>query len=250
VGWWNRQKQRDEAPAGPADPAMPLIRLEGISKVFPGDRDGDGGTRALDDVTVDIDRGEYISISGPSGCGKSTMLSILALLDAPTSGRYWFGGRRVDQLSPGEKARMRNVDVGLIFQSFNLIGDMTVYENVEYPLTLRGVAASDRRARVETALERVGLAPRAKQRPGSLSGGHQQLVAIARAIAGRPPIVLADEPTGNLDSKSGEAVMQMLEELHAGGATICLATHDPRHIARTPRRIYLFDGRVSDRPVA
>lgn len=250
MSWWNRQKQHDEAPAGPADPAMPLIRLDGITKVFPGDRDGDGGTRALDEVTVDIDRGEYISISGPSGCGKSTMLSILALLDAPTSGRYWFGGRRVDQLSPGEKARMRNVDVGLIFQSFNLIGDMTVYENVEYPLTLRGVSASDRKARVETALDRVGLAPRAKQRPGSLSGGHQQLVAIARAIAGRPPIVLADEPTGNLDSKSGEAVMQMLEELHAGGATICLATHDPRHIARTPRRIYLFDGRVSDQPVA
>jgi putative ABC transport system ATP-binding protein len=249
VSWWNRNKPRPDADA-PADPALPLIRLEGISKVFAGDADGaDGQTRALDDVTLDINRGEYISISGPSGCGKSTLLSILGLLDAPTSGRYWFGGRRVDQLPPGEKARLRNVDVGLIFQSFNLIGDMTVYENVEYPLTLRGVASDDRKTRVDTALARVGLAPRGKQRPGSLSGGHQQLVAIARAIAGRPPIVLADEPTGNLDSKSGEAVMQMLEELHAGGSTICLATHNPDYIARTPRRIYLYDGRVVPEPV-
>ena len=249
MSWWNRNKPQQDEPAA-ADPTMPLIRLDGITKVFAGDTDGvDSETRALDQVTLDIDRGEYISLSGPSGCGKSTLLSILALLDAPTSGRYWFAGRRVDQLAPGEKARMRNVDVGLIFQSFNLIGDMTVYENVEYPLTLRGVAAADRKARVETALDRVGLAARAKQRPGSLSGGHQQLVAIARAIAGRPPIVLADEPTGNLDSKSGEAVMQMLEELHAGGSTICLATHDPRHIARTRRRIYLFDGRVVPEPV-
>jgi putative ABC transport system ATP-binding protein len=156
----------------------------------------------------------------------------------------------MDQLSPGDKARIRNVDVGLIFQSFNLIGDMTVYENVEYPLTLRGVGSADRAARVQTALERVGIAARAKQRPGNLSGGHQQLVAIARALAGRPPIVLADEPTGNLDSKSGEAVMQMLEELQADGATICLATHDPRHIARTKRQIYLFDGRVVTEPIA
>lgn len=229
---------------------MPLIRLDGIGKIFGGEDGPDGSTRALDGVTLDIDRGEYISISGPSGCGKSTLLSILALLDAPTSGRYWFAGRRVDRLAAAEKARMRNVDVGLIFQSFNLIGDMTVYENVEYPLTLRGVAAADRQARVEAALDRVGLAARRKQRPGSLSGGHQQLVAIARAIAGRPPIVLADEPTGNLDSKAGEAVMQMLEELRAGGATICLATHDPRHIARTSRRIYLFDGRVVAEPVS
>jgi putative ABC transport system ATP-binding protein len=253
VSWLNRlrskPRQDDTAPADAA--AMPLIRLEAIDKVFGGEGDGpDGPMRALDQVTLDIDRGEYISISGPSGCGKSTLLSILGMLDAPTAGRYWFGGRRVDQLAPGEKARLRNVDVGLIFQSFNLIGDMTVHENVEYPLTLRGVGAADRKARVDAALERVGLAPRAKQRPGSLSGGHQQLVAIARAIAGRPPIVLADEPTGNLDSKAGEAVMQMLEELHADGATICIATHDPRYIARTRRRIYLFDGRVVPEPVA
>jgi putative ABC transport system ATP-binding protein len=247
VSWWNRNKTRPDD-ATPPDPAMPLIRLEGITKVFGGDA-GEGETRALDGITLDIDRGEYISLSGPSGCGKSTLLSILGLLDAPTAGRYWFAGRRVDHLPPAEKARMRNVDVGLIFQSFNLIGDMTVYENVEYPLTLRGAAPIDRKARVDSALERVGLAARAKQRPGSLSGGHQQLVAIARAIAGRPPIVLADEPTGNLDSKAGEAVMQMLEELHAGGATICLATHNPDYIARTPRRIYLFDGRVVPEPV-
>jgi putative ABC transport system ATP-binding protein len=246
MGWWNRSKSAADVEAGPADPSMPLIRLEGITKIFKTDDGAEGETRALDQVTVDIDRGEYISVSGPSGCGKSTFLSILALLDAPTSGRHWFNGRRVDQLSPGEKARVRNVDVGLIFQSFNLIGDMTVYENVEYPLTLRGVHGDDRRARVEAALARVNLTARAKQRPGSLSGGHQQLVAIARAIAGRPPIVLADEPTGNLDSKSGEAVMQMLDELHAAGATICLATHNPDYIARTPRRLHLFDGRLVD----
>ena len=250
MAWWKRSKtpERDE---GPVDPNMPLIRLEGITKTFKGDSAGEEAeTVALDNVTVDIDRGEYLSVSGPSGCGKSTMLSILGLLDAPTGGRYWFNGRRVDQLSPGEKARMRNVDVGLIFQSFNLIADMTVYENFEYPLTLHGVTGADRAARTEAALARVGLTARAKSRPGSLSGGHQQLVAIARAIAGRPPIVLADEPTGNLDSASGEAVMQMLEELHAGGATICIATHDPRYIARTTRRIYLFDGRVVPNPVS
>ena len=248
MAWWNRSKAERGGTAD-VDATLPLIRLEGVSRVFAADA-GDAETHALDAVTLDIDRGEYISISGPSGCGKSTLLSVLGLLDAPTSGRYWFNGRRMDQLSPAEKARIRNLDVGLIFQSFNLIGDMTVYENVEYPLTLRGVASADRTARVGAALERVGLFPRAKQRPGSLSGGHQQLVAIARALAGRPPIVLADEPTGNLDSKSGESVMQMLEELHADGATICLATHDPRHIARTRRRIYLFDGRVVPEPVA
>ena len=249
MAWWKRSKPQQDDTAAIDAAGMPLIRLDGIDKIFDGDGP-DGATRALDGVTLDIDRGEYISISGPSGCGKSTLLSILGMLDAPSAGRYWFAGRRVDQLAPAEKARMRNVDVGLLFQSFNLIGDMTVYENVEYPLTLRGVAGPDRKARVDAALDRVGLAPRAKQRPGSLSGGHQQLVAIARAIAGRPPIVLADEPTGNLDSKSGEAVMQMLEELQAGGATICLATHDPRHIARTKRRIYLFDGRVVPEPAA
>jgi putative ABC transport system ATP-binding protein len=223
-----------------------LIRLNGVGRVFPGD--ADEPAVALRDVSVDIGRGEYVSVSGPSGCGKSTFLSIIALLDTATSGQYWLAGRNVNQLSPAERARTRNIDIGLIFQSFNLIADMTVYENVEYPLTLRGVSAEDRRTRVGTALDRVGIGARAKQRPGHLSGGHQQLVAIARAIAGRPPIVLADEPTGNLDSAAGEAVMQMLDELHAGGSTVCIATHDPRHIARARRHIYLFDGRVADRP--
>jgi putative ABC transport system ATP-binding protein len=225
---------------------MPLIRLEGISKLFEGD--ADEPAVALRDVSVDIGRGEYVSVSGPSGCGKSTFLSILALLDTPSAGRYFLAGRDVSSLAPGERARTRNVDIGLIFQSFNLIGDLTVYENVEYPLTLRGIPDRERRERTMAALERVGVAKRAQQRPSSLSGGHQQLVAIARAIAGRPPIVLADEPTGNLDSASGDAVMQMLGELHAGGSTVCLATHNPRYIELATRHIYLFDGRIADRP--
>lgn len=245
MGWFRRRSTAENTRAVESD--LPIIRLSGITKVFRGDMDEE--TRALADVTVDIERGEYVSVSGPSGCGKSTFLSILALLETPTSGSYWLNGRRTDQLTPAERARVRSLDIGLIFQSFNLIGDMTVYENVEYPLTLRAVSAADRQARVDAALERVGMAARAKQRPGQLSGGHQQLVAIARAIAGRPPILLADEPTGNLDSKSGEALMQMLSELHAGGATVCLATHDPRYIARAGRHVYLFDGRVVPEPL-
>jgi ABC-type lipoprotein export system ATPase subunit len=244
MAFWKRNaaNTRDNAP----DPSLPLIRLEAVTKVFEGD--ADEPAVALRDVTVDIDRGEYISVSGPSGCGKSTFLSILALLDTPTTGRYWLKGRPVDGLSPGERAHTRNVDIGLVFQSFNLIADMSVYENVEYPLTLRGAGAAERQARVAAALDRVGLTARAKQRPSHLSGGHQQLVAIARAIAGQPPIVLADEPTGNLDSAAGEIVMQALADLHAGGSTICLATHDPRYIALAHRHIYLFDGRVVDHP--
>jgi putative ABC transport system ATP-binding protein len=246
MAWFRRSRPEAEAERT-ADESLPVIRLDGVSKVFTGDAEED--TRALWGVTVDIDRGEYVSVSGPSGCGKSTFLAVLALLESPTSGRYWLNGRPVDQLSPSERARARNVDIGLIFQSFNLIGDMTVYENVEYPLTLRNVAPAERRDRVQAALDRVGLTARARQRPGSLSGGHQQLVAIARAIAGRPAIVLADEPTGNLDSKSGEGVMQMLNELHADGSTVCLASHDPRWIAQARRHIYLFDGRVVETPV-
>ncbi len=243
MAWWKRSAEPvAERPAV----EMPLIRLEGIGRVFEGD--ADEPAVALRDVTVDIQRGEFVSVSGPSGCGKSTFLSILALLDTPTSGRYWLGGRPVDMLSPSERARTRNVDIGLIFQSFNLIGDLTVFENVEYPLTLRGVNVEDRRQRVMTALGRVGLEGRARQRPGQLSGGHQQLVAIARAIAGQPPIVLADEPTGNLDSGSGEVVMQTLRDLHATGSTVCIASHDPRYIAMAHRHIYLFDGRVAPEP--
>jgi putative ABC transport system ATP-binding protein len=244
--WFRRRERSSSGPI--ADQALPLVRLEGITKIFKSD-DADEETRALSDVTLDIDRGEYVSVSGPSGCGKSTFLSILALLESPTSGRYWLNGRATDTFTPADRARARSLDVGLIFQSFNLIGDMTVYENVEYPLTLRGgVTPAERTARVNAALERVGMLARARQRPGQLSGGHQQLVAVARAVAGRPPILLADEPTGNLDSKSGEALMQMLSELHAEGATVCLATHNPNYIARAGRHIYLFDGRVEERP--
>ena len=230
------------------DDSLPIIRLEHVSKVFKGDADEE--TVALNDVTVDINRGEYVSISGPSGCGKSTFLSILALLETPTTGQYWLNGRRTDLLTPGERARARSLEIGLIFQSFNLIADMTVYENVEYPLTLRSASASERAARANAALDRVGMTARARQRPGQLSGGHQQLVAIARAIAGQPPILLADEPTGNLDSKSGDALMEMLSELHAAGATVCLATHNPLYIAKAQRHVYLFDGRVVEQPVA
>jgi putative ABC transport system ATP-binding protein len=240
VAWWKRKTGGDTADAD-VDPTLPVIRLEQVSKTFKGDGEA---THALADVSVDIARGEYVAVSGPSGCGKSTFLSILALLDTPTSGRYWLNGRATDSLSSGERARARNLDVGLVFQSFNLIADMTVYENVEYPLAVRGVAPAERHARVDAALARVGLAARAKQRPGSLSGGHQQLVAVARAITGRPAILLADEPTGNLDSKSGEALMQMFAELHAGGATVCLASHDPRWLEQVQRHIQLFDGRV------
>jgi putative ABC transport system ATP-binding protein len=238
--WW--PKARTE-PHDQVDPNLPLIRLDRVSKVFQGDEDEE--THALDEVSVDIHRGEYVTVSGPSGCGKSTFLSILALLDTPTAGAYYFGGRPTRHFTPAEKARVRNVDIGLVFQSFNLIGDMTVAENVEYPLKIRGVAAEERRARVAAALDRVGLGPRAKQRPGSLSGGHQQLVAVARAITGRPAILLADEPTGNLDSKSGEALMEMFSELHGDGATVCIATHDPRWFQQAQRNIELFDGRVT-----
>jgi putative ABC transport system ATP-binding protein len=243
--WWRKREAPKETGEAPPDPSAPVIRLEGVSRVF--EADGEA-TRALDDVSVEIARGEYVCVSGPSGCGKSTFLAVLGLLDTPTAGRYWLNGRATDRLTPGERARVRNLEVGLIFQSFNLIGDLTVYENVEYPLSLRGVPPAERRARVDAALERVGLAGRSRQRPGSLSGGHQQLVAVARAITGRPSILLADEPTGNLDSRSGEALMQMFAELHEAGATVCLATHDPRWVAQAGRRLYLLDGRIVDRP--
>ena len=219
----------------------PLIHIEGLSKVFYAD---DIETHALDNVHLDIEQGEYVSIAGPSGCGKSTLLSILGLLHAPTAGDYTLNGTPVAQLSTVERARIRNKEVGFIFQSFNLIGDLTVEENVELPLTYRGMAAAERRERTQKALERVGMSHRMKHYPGQLSGGQQQRVAVARAIVGEPSIVLADEPTGNLDSRNGEVVMSLMRELHRDGATICMVTHDPRYARHADRTVHLFDGRI------
>jgi putative ABC transport system ATP-binding protein len=218
-----------------------VIELEGLAKVYYTD---EVETHALADVTLTIARGEYVSIAGPSGCGKSTLLSILGLLDTPTSGRYLLNGRPVEDLKMAERARVRNREIGFIFQSFNLIGDLSVYENVELPLTYRGMASSERKDRVVAALERVEMAHRAKHLPSQLSGGQQQRVAVARAVAGSPSILLADEPTGNLDSKNGESVMSLMRELHAEGATICMVTHDPRYAQHADRTVHLFDGRV------
>ncbi len=223
-----------------------LIKLKGVSKVFLTD---EVETHALADINMGIERGEYVSIAGPSGCGKSTLLSILGLLDTPSKGEYTLNGRAVADLAPSERARVRNREIGFIFQSFNLIGDLSVFENVELPLTYRGMGSAERRQRVHAALERVGMAHRAKHLPSQLSGGQQQRVAVARAVAGEPLILLADEPTGNLDSKSGEAVMELLGELHQTGATICIVTHDPRYARHAERHIHLFDGRVVDQPV-
>src|SRR5437868_4194035 len=220
---------------------QPLIRLEDVKKVFYTD---EVETHALAGTHLSIAPGEYVSITGPSGCGKSTLLSILGLLDTPTDGQYWLNSKPVSELSASERARIRNREVGFIFQSFNLIGDLNVYENVELPLTYRGLSSAERKERVTDALERVGMAHRAKHLPSQLSGGQQQRVAVARAVAGQPLILLADEPTGNLDSKNGEAVMDLLRELHQGGATICMVTHDPRYARYADRAIHLFDGRV------
>jgi putative ABC transport system ATP-binding protein len=219
----------------------PLIHLEGIRKVFYTD---EVETHALQDVHLEIQPGEYVAISGPSGCGKTTLLSLLGLLDTPSDGEYTLAGEPVARLSAAERARIRNRQIGFIFQAFNLIGDLTVYENVELPLTYRGLSASERKRRVTEALEKVGMTHRMKHYPAQLSGGQQQRVAVARAVAGDPLILLADEPTGNLDSVNGEAVMELLRELHRGGATICMVTHDPRYSAHADREIHLFDGRV------
>ena len=224
----------------------PLIKLDGVSKVFLTD---EVETHALAGVDMAIGKGEYVSIAGPSGCGKSTLLSILGLLDTPSKGEYLLNSRPVADLPPSERARVRNREIGFIFQSFNLIGDLSVFENVELPLTYRGMASGERKQRVTAALERVGMAHRAKHLPSQLSGGQQQRVAVARAVAGEPLILLADEPTGNLDSKSGEAVMDLLKELHSAGATICMVTHDPRYARHAERSIHLFDGRVVDSPI-
>jgi putative ABC transport system ATP-binding protein len=223
------------------DSEKPLIHLEGIKKVFYTD---EVETHALNDVHLEIQPGEYVAISGPSGCGKTTLLSLLGLLDTPSDGEYTLAGEPVAKLSAAERARIRNRQIGFIFQAFNLIGDLTVYENVELPLTYRGLSASERKRRVTEALEKVGMTHRMKHYPAQLSGGQQQRVAVARAVAGDPLILLADEPTGNLDSVNGEAVMELLRDLHRGGATICMVTHDPRYSAHADREIHLFDGRV------
>jgi putative ABC transport system ATP-binding protein len=230
-----------------ASNADSLICMRGIKKVFVTD---EVETHALTDVHLDVQQGEFVAISGPSGCGKTTLLSILGLLDAPSDGEYRLAGEAVSDLTPFERARVRNRQIGFIFQAFNLIGDLTVYENVELPLTYRtGDAALDpaeRKRRVIDALERVGMSHRTNHYPAQLSGGQQQRVAVARAVAGEPAILLADEPTGNLDSQNGEAVMSLLQELHKGGATICMVTHDPRYAEFADRSVHLFDGRVVD----
>jgi len=221
--------------------AEPLIHLEDVKKIFYTE---EIETHALAGIHLQIKEGEYVSIAGPSGCGKSTLLSILGLLDTPTEGSYTLNGKSVESLSLSERARIRNREVGFVFQAFNLIGDLTVYENVELPLTYRGTPSSERKEKVQSALERVGMAHRMKHYPAQLSGGQQQRVAVARAVVGDPSIVLADEPTGNLDSTNGEAVMNLLKELHSAGSTICMVTHDPRYARHAQRTIQLFDGRV------
>lgn len=226
---------------------QPLIKLENVNKVFFTD---EVETRALAGVDLEIKDGEYVSIAGPSGCGKSTMLSIVGLLDTPTEGRYVLKGQTVSGMDADEQARVRNQEIGFIFQSFNLIPDLNVYENVGLPLTYQGVGAGELKKRVNEALERVSMQHRAKHLPGQLSGGQQQRVAVARAIAGRPSIILADEPTGNLDSNNGADVMNLMHELHRDGATICMVTHDPRYSQHADRVIHLFDGKILKEDVA
>jgi putative ABC transport system ATP-binding protein len=219
----------------------PLIHLQNVNKVFLTE---EVETHALHSIELLIRRGEYISIAGPSGCGKSTLLSILGLLDSPSEGQYTLNGKSVAELNMSQRARIRNREVGFVFQAFNLIGDLTVYENVELPLTYRGTPATERKKKVQDALERVGMAHRMKHYPAQLSGGQQQRVAVARAVVGDPSILLADEPTGNLDSTNGEQVMDLLRELHRGGATLCMVTHDPRYAAYAERTVRLFDGKI------
>jgi putative ABC transport system ATP-binding protein len=227
--------------------STPLIQLENVTKVFLSD---EVETHALSGIDLDIRTGEYVSIAGPSGCGKSTLLSILGLLDTPSNGSYSLKGSEVANLSFPDRARIRNREIGFIFQSFNLIGDLSVYENVELPLTYRGLSAGERRKYVTEALESVGMAHRARHLPSQLSGGQQQRVAVARALAGKPAVLLADEPTGNLDSKNGEAVMDLLKELHTGGATICMVTHDVHFAEHADRTVHLFDGHIVEEPIA
>jgi putative ABC transport system ATP-binding protein len=224
------------------DTAQPLIQIQDLTKVFYTD---EIETYALAGIHMSVNEGEYIAMSGPSGCGKSTLLSIIGLLDTPTSGRYWLKGETIENLNFSERSRIRNQEIGFIFQSFNLIGDLTVYENVELPLTYRQkMLAAERKERVMEALERVGMAHRVRHYPSQLSGGQQQRVAVARALGGKPSLLLADEPTGNLDSRNGEAVMELMQELHRDGATICMVTHDSRFAKHAQREVHLFDGKV------
>jgi putative ABC transport system ATP-binding protein len=218
-----------------------LITLDGVGKTFYTD---DVETHALSGIHLEIKPGEYVAIAGPSGCGKSTLLAILGLLDSPSNGTYLLKGQPVESLTLGERARIRNREIGFIFQAFNLIGDLSIYQNVELPLTYRNMPAADRKKRVHEALERVGMSHRMKHFPSQLSGGQQQRVAVARALAGSPAILLADEPTGNLDSANGEAVMTLLQELHRGGATLCMVTHDPHYAHCAQRTVHLLDGRL------
>jgi putative ABC transport system ATP-binding protein len=227
--------------------AQTLIQLDAIKKVFLTD---EVETHALAEINLEVKRGEFVCIAGPSGCGKSTLLSILGLLDSPTEGTYTLNDQPVANLDFAQRARIRNREVGFIFQSFNLIGDLTVFENVELPLTYRGMGSSERKQRVQEALEKVGMGHRTRHYPAQLSGGQQQRVAVARALGGNPSILLADEPTGNLDSRNGEAVMQLLSELHREGATICMVTHDPRFEKHAERIIHLFDGRIVEESLA
>jgi len=220
---------------------QPLIQLTNVTKVFYTD---EVETHALSGIHLNIGKGEYLSIAGPSGCGKSTLLSIIGLLDSSTDGTYLLNNKQVQGLDFSERARIRNQEIGFIFQSFNLIGDLNVYENVELPLTYRSMASAERKKRVQESLEKVGMAHRVRHYPSQLSGGQQQRVAVARALAGSPSILLADEPTGNLDSRNGEAVMELLQQLHREGATICMVTHDPRFAKHADRTVHPFDGKV------
>jgi putative ABC transport system ATP-binding protein len=220
-----------------------LIQMDGVEKIFFTD---ELETHALSQINLEIKKGEYLAIAGPSGCGKSTLLAIIGLLDSPSGGVYTLNGKPVSGLSLNDRTRIRNREIGFIFQAFNLIGDLTVYENVELPLTYRSMAFAERKEKVEGALERVGMAHRAKHYPAQLSGGQQQRVAVARALVGDPLILLADEPTGNLDSKNGDAVMDLLRDLHRNGATICMVTHDPRYSEHAERTVHLFDGKITN----
>lgn len=222
-----------------------LIELKSVGKIFMTE---ELETHALEDIQLDIRKGDYVAISGPSGCGKSTLLAILGLLDSPSQGDYVLNGRATSGLNAAERARVRNREIGFVFQAFNLIGDLTVRENVELPLTYRGMSSADRRNAAESALEKVGMSARRKHYPSQLSGGQQQRVAVARALACDPSVLLADEPTGNLDSNNGKQVMDLLSDLHSHGATICLVTHDPNYAKRADRTVYMFDGKIVEGP--